>query len=104
MTTHADAVLAATATALAPSTADLHAMSESFREEIARGLAGSGGSLKMLPTFVRQPHGDERGQVMFLDWGGTHGRAGSAVLSGDGRVEVEREDALSFSDEDQTTP
>src|SRR3989454_913673 len=104
MTTHAEALLAATATALTPSTADLHAMSESFREEIARGLAGSGGSLKMLPTFVRQPRGDERGQVMFLDWGGTHGRAGSVVLGGDGRVEVEREEVFTFSDEDKAAP
>ena len=102
--TQVEALLAATATALTPSTAALHAMSESFREEIGRGLAGRGGSLKMLPTFVRCPRGDERGQVMFLDWGGTHGRAGSAVLSGDGRVEVEREEIFTFSDEDKTAP
>src|SRR6266496_3360918 len=104
MSTHADPLLAAMAAALTPSTAALRAMSESFRDEIARGLAGSGGSLKMLPTFVRQPRGDERGQVMFLDWGGTYGRAGIAVLSGDGRVEVEREEVFEFSGEDKTAP
>jgi len=102
MTTDADALLATMAAALAPSTAALHATGKSFREEIGRGLAGRGGSLKMLPTFVRQPRGDERGQVMFLDWGGTYGRAGIAVLSGDGRVEVEREEVFEFSDEDKT--
>jgi len=104
MSTDADPLLAAMAAALTPSTAALRAMSERFREEIARGLAGSGGSLKMLPTFVRQPRGDERGQVMFLDWGGTYGRAGIAVLSGDGRVEVEREEVFEFSGEDKTAP
>lgn len=104
MRTDADAFVAPMAAALTPSTAALDAMSESFREEIARGLAGRGGSLKMLPTFVRQPRGDERGQVMFLDWGGTHGRAGSAMLSGDGRVEVEREEVFTFSDQDKTAP
>jgi hexokinase len=104
MTTHAASLPAAMTAALTPSTAQLNAMSERFREEIARGLAGAGGSLKVLPTFVRQPRGDERGQVMFLDWGGTHGRAGSVELDGDGRVEVVREDVFTFSDEDKAAP
>ena len=41
---------------------------------------------------------------MFLDWGGTYGRAGIAALSGDGRVQVEREEVFEFSDEDKMAP
>src|SRR5437867_10892312 len=98
MTPYADPLLAAMAAAVTASTAALRAMSERFRDEIARGLAGGGGSLKMLPTFVRQPRGDERGPVMALDWGGTYGRAGLVVLGGDGSAEVRREEVFAFSD------
>ena len=54
----------------------LDALADSFRAEVARGLAGEGGSLKMLRTFTRQPTGAERGRVMVVDWGGTNARAG----------------------------
>jgi hexokinase len=96
--------LAWVATALTPSTRALQAMSERFRDEIARGLAGGGGSLKVLPTFIGQPRGDERGEVLYLDWGGTHGRAGRVLLSGDGSVDVADEEAVTFSEEQKTGP
>jgi len=104
MTAHSFDPLAATAAALTPSTAALQAMSERFQEEIERGLGGRGGSLKVLPTFLRQPRGDERGEVLFVDWGGTRGRAGRVRLGGDGRVDMVQEDVFTFSSEDKAEP
>src|SRR6266508_3306048 len=104
MTAHSFDPLAATAAALTPSTAALQAMSERFQEEIERGLGGRGGSLKVLPTFLRQPRGDERGEVLFVDWGGTRGRAGRVRLGGDGHVDMVQEDVFTFSSEDKAEP
>ena len=51
--------LASILAALTPSPDALRALSRRVTDEIARGLAGKGGSLRMLPTFVTQPRGDE---------------------------------------------
>jgi hexokinase len=73
----------------------LDALADSFRAEVARGLAGEGGSLKMLRTFTRQPTGAERGRVMVVDWGGTNARAGLVEL-GDGAARIVTEEKLTF--------
>lgn len=73
----------------------LDAMARAFSAEIARGLAGEGGSLKMLRTFTRQPTGAERGRVVVVDWGGTNARAGLVELGG-GAARIVTEEKLTF--------
>ena len=87
-----------------PSRDALDALAARFQEEIARGLAGAGGSLKMLRTFVEQPSGDERGLPIVVDWGGTHGRVGAVRLEGQGQVRILREDAFTFTEDDKAAP
>ena len=76
----------------------LDAIAQAFSAEIARGLAGEGGSLKMLRTFTRQPTGAERGRVMVVDWGGTNARAGLVALDGGGAARIVAEEALTFAE------
>jgi hexokinase len=76
----------------------LDAITRDFRAQIARGLAGEGGSLKMLRTFTQQPTGAERGRVMVVDWGGTNARAGLVELAG-GVARIVTEEKLTFPDE-----
>ncbi|HYB40873.1 MAG TPA: hexokinase family protein, partial [Candidatus Methylomirabilis sp.] len=104
MITHAERAIASAAVALTPSTAALHSLCGRFREELARALAGRAGSLKMLPTFVQPPRGDERGPALFIDWGGTHGRAGCVALDGAGRVEMLREERFTFGEAARAGP
>ena len=70
---------------------------------MAHGLAGRPSSLKMLPTFVEQPRGDERGRVVVVDWGGTNGRV-SVIELGDGDARAVAEDDFAFSEADRTGP
>ena len=73
----------------------LGAIARAFSTEIARGLAGEGGSLKMLRTFTAQPTGAERGRVVVVDWGGTNARA-SLVELGAGAARILVEEKLTF--------
>jgi len=45
-----------------------------FRLEMARGLSGRKSSLKMIPTYVDRPTGNEEGKFIALDFGGTNFR------------------------------
>lgn len=79
----------------------LDAMARDFQAQMAQGLSGEGGSLKMLRTFTRQPSGRERGRVVVVDWGGTKVRAGVVELAGGGSVAIVAEEALTFSEADK---
>lgn len=57
-----------------------------FHAEMARGLAGRPGSLKMIPTFVGRPSGREKGTFIALDLGGTNFRVLALTLRGNGRA------------------
>jgi hexokinase len=59
-------------------------MITAFHDEMARGLAGSPSSLQMLPTYIDNPTGLERGTFLALDMGGTNARVLRADLRGDG--------------------
>jgi hexokinase len=98
MSTSAEAVVARAAASFEAGTAALDAIAHDFRDQIAQGLAGEGGSLKMLRTFTRQPSGRERGRVVVVDWGGTKARAGLVELGGGGSVRIVAEEALTFPD------
>ncbi|HEY7249059.1 MAG TPA: hypothetical protein VIG37_01070, partial [Methylomirabilota bacterium] len=78
--------------------AALQDLSREFTDQMSRGLAGRGGSLKMLRTFTRQPTGRESGRVVVVDWGGTKGRAALVELSGDGAARVLNEEVFTFTD------
>lgn len=66
--------------------AGLRAMILSFHDEMRRGLAGKPSSLKMLPSYVGQPTGNERGDYIALDLGGTNFRVLEIGLKGRGRI------------------
>jgi hexokinase len=97
-------VLAPIAADFKPSTAALAALSDAFREETARGLAGRPGSLRMLPTFAAQPRGDERARVLTVDWGGTNGRVSLVELRGRGELAVMAEKVFAFTEAHRTGP
>jgi hexokinase len=98
MSTSAEAVVTRAAASFEAGTAALDAIARDFRAQIAQGLAGEGGSLKMLHTFTRQPSGRERGRIVVVDWGGTKARAGVVELGGGGSVRIAAEEALTFPD------
>lgn len=68
------------------STADMRRISKGFRAEMERGLCRmKNSSLKMIPTYVRRPTGNEKGVFIALDLGGTNFRILELVLKGSGR-------------------
>lgn len=70
-------------------TAELHNIAASFRYDIEAGLRGdTGSSLRMLKSYVALPSGDERGEYLALDFGGTNVRALRVRLDGEGKFEI----------------
>ena len=98
MSTSAEGVVTRAAASFETGPAALDAIARDFAAQIAQGLAGEGGSLKMLRTFTRQPSGRERGRVVVVDWGGTKARAGLVELGGGGSARIVVEEALTFPD------
>ena len=96
MSASAEALLARAVASFEAAAPTLQAIAKDFQAQIAQGLAGEGGSLKMLRTFTRQPSGRERGRVVVVDWGGTKARAGLVELAGGGSVRIVTEEALTF--------
>ena len=67
------------------SASDMRRIMRNFRSEMERGLAGRKSSLKMIPSYVRRPAGDEKGSFIALDLGGTNFRILEVTLKGSGR-------------------
>ncbi|MBP2645835.1 MAG: hexokinase [Firmicutes bacterium] len=67
------------------STQDIEDISIAFQQEMAAGLAGQSSRLKMLPSFLKKPDGNETGTFLALDFGGTNVRAQVLELLGGGR-------------------
>ena len=60
-----------------------------FRNEIDKGLAGNTKStLKPLPSYLGLPTGEEQGEYIALDFGGTNVRADRVRLFGGGKYEM----------------
>jgi hexokinase len=55
-----------------------------FHGDMERGLGGEPSSLKMLPAFVDNPSGKEKGEFLALDLGGSNFRILLVRLAGDG--------------------
>jgi hexokinase len=99
-----DAAVARAVAALTPPAGALARLVTSFREAIHDGLAGRPSSLKVLPTFVPQPTGQERGRVAVVDWGGTHGRVALIELGERGASRTMAQHAFRFSEADKGGP
>lgn len=101
MSLSCDGIVSRARAAFETTPAALDGLAREFTAQMASGLAGAGGSLKMLRTFTRQPTGRESGRIVVVDWGGTKGRVGLVALSGDGSARVVNEDVFTFSDGDK---
>ncbi len=67
---------------------DITVIITDFHEEMLKGLSGYESSLKMLPSFVDRPKGDEKGRFIALDLGGTNFRVLAVELDGRGTSNV----------------
>ncbi|MCR4441318.1 MAG: hexokinase [Peptococcaceae bacterium] len=77
----------------------LRAVAGDFKAEMEAGLAGKPGSLKMLPSYLGIPTGEEKGTFLALDFGGTNVRLMTVSLLGGGIYEIERRVSFSLKDE-----
>jgi hexokinase len=64
-------------------------IAELFKLTISAGLSGQKTSLKMLPSFLTVPTGQERGSYLALDFGGTNVRVMEVELLGGGEIKVQ---------------
>ncbi|MDR3562321.1 MAG: hexokinase [Negativicutes bacterium] len=81
---------------LAP--AQLQQIADRFQADMSAGLAGEPSSLKMLPSYLAKPTGNEQGHFLALDFGGTNVRVQLIDLSGDGQWVVRRKIAAPLAD------
>ncbi len=84
-------ILAPAERALTLAPAQEEAIAADFRAAMAAGLAGETSTLKMLPSHLGKPSGDERGLFLALDFGGSNVRAQLVELCGRGRWFVRRQ-------------
>lgn len=69
----------------------LESICEKFIKELNDGLKGKSSMLKMLPTFITHlPLGDEAGEFLVVDLGGSNLRVGLVKLKGKGQFELDR--------------
>lgn len=57
-------------------------IASSFQEHMEQGLSGRVSSLKMFPSYLRAPSGNEAGVFLTLDFGGSNVRAAVVELKG----------------------
>lgn len=74
-------------------------IAQKFHFEMERGLAGRPSSLKMLPAYVSQPSGKEKGKYLAVDLGGTNLRVLLVSLDGEGNSVVEAVKKVSIPNE-----
>ncbi len=63
---------------------DIKVIISDFHSEMRKGLSGHESSLKMIPSFVDRPKGNEKGRFIALDLGGTNFRVLAVELDGEG--------------------
>ena len=67
----------------------LREMANEFTQDLKRGLVNpKNSSLRMLKSYVGLPTGNETGEFLALDFGGTNVRVSKIKLEGEGRFEV----------------
>jgi len=67
---------------------DIKVIITDFHAEMQKGLSGYDSSLKMIPSFVDRPKGNEKGKFIALDLGGTNFRVLAVELDGKGNSEI----------------
>ena len=75
---------------LAVSSSLLKDIANRFQTAMIAGLAGKPSSLKMLPSFIGAPTGQEQGTVVAVDFGGTNVRVLLIELNGQANIIVRR--------------
>ena len=66
-------------------------ISTAFCQEMHAGLEREPSSLKMLPSFLDKPSGDEQGCFIALDFGGTNVRVLKVELLGQGKFNIKQQ-------------
>lgn len=66
----------------------IHHIADCFRQTMIDGLAGKDSPLKMLPSYLKQPSGNEMGTFLALDFGGTNVRVLLTELFGHGKFQI----------------
>ncbi len=92
------AILARAERALTLTPAQEGAIVADFRAAMAAGLAGEQSTLKMLPSCLGKPTGDERGLFLALDFGGSNVRVQLVELCGQGKWLVRGQTAAPLKD------
>lgn len=67
---------------------DIKVIITDFHAEMQKGLSGYESSLKMIPSFVDRPRGNEKGTFIAFDLGGTNFRVLAVELDGKGNSRV----------------
>lgn len=65
-------------------------IARAFASEMTQGLLGQKSSLKILPSFLTRPTGNESGHFLALDFGGTNVRTLFVSLAGQGKYRIEK--------------
>lgn len=78
----------------------LSEIARSFRAAMEEGLKGNATSLKMLPSYLPLPTGEERGDFLVLDFGGTNVRVQLLRLYGHGRFRLLKSTKVALRDQE----
>ena len=75
-----------------------------FHREMALGLEGKPGSLKMIPAYIDIPTGGEKGRYLAIDLGGTNFRVAYMELKGGSAIGAVREEKFRIDKKHMTGP
>jgi len=84
--------------ALDLSPAAVRQLAGQFHDAMALGLDGRPSPLKMLPSYIAKPTGDERGGYLGLDFGGSNVRVQLVDLLGHGRWAIRQKRSVPLRD------
>ena len=80
------------------SPAQFQRIADDLAATVDDGLAGRPSPLQMLPAFVGKPRGDETGQYLALDFGGTNVRVACVELLGGGATQIRKLHKVALQD------
>ncbi len=72
-----------------------------FQKAMTDGLAGKSSSLKMLPSFLTKPTGQEKGIYLAVDFGGTNVRVLTVEIQGNGAYRTLRRRSFPLRDREE---
>lgn len=81
-------------------TSDVLEIARDFQKHLERALEGQGSSLMILPSFLGNPSGEERGTYLAFDFGGTNIRFMQVELQG-GKYEINQMFTFPLRDPDK---